>query len=824
MRPIPYILRFALFAGLSFVFLAALAVLGAVMLLVPALPSIESLRDVRLQVPLRVYSREGALMAEFGEMRRTPVTREEVPDSMVKAFLAAEDDRFYEHPGVDWQGLARAAVQLLQTGEKRQGGSTITMQVARNFFLSSEKTYLRKASEILLALKIERELSKDEILELYLNKIYLGQRAYGVGAAAQVYYGAGLDELDLARVAMIAGLPKAPSSFNPVTDPERALQRRSYVLRRMRELGYIDDAAYEEALQAPVTARLHGLAVEMEAPYVAEMVRSEMVSRFGQDAYTGGYQVTTSIDCRLQGEADKALRATLFEYEERHGYRGPESRVEIPADADEPAWEALLSSHRPSGPALAALVLETGERDAVVYVSGRGLAVIDWEAMSWARPYIDEGHRGPAPEAAADVLAQGDVVRARLDDDGTWRLAQRPVVQGALLSLRPGDGSIIALAGGYDFYASKYNRVMQARRQPGSSFKPFIYSAALEQGFTPASIINDAPVVFDDEGLEATWRPENFSGKFYGPTRLRVALTHSRNLVSIRLLRAIGVGPAIRHIEKFGFDPGRLPRNLSLALGSGTVTPFELARGYAVLANGGYRVEPGVISRIALSNGEVVWQASPATVCRECEALRTRQAALSDAAADAAVEAVPATDLAPAMLEAPAIDMPDNVAARVIDERNAWQMTSLLRDVVQYGTGRRARELDRHDLSGKTGTTNDQKDAWFSGYNHAVVTTVWTGFDKLNPLGRRETGAKAALPMWIRFMRAALEGVEERPLPEPPGMVTVRIDPETGLLASADRPDAVFETFRIENVPQKMADKPAAGVDQQAAPVNERLF
>ena len=797
---------------------SVMAAILAVWYLVPRLPSIEILKDVRLQVPLRVYTRNERLVAEFGEKRRTPVTLEEVPDKLVKALLAAEDDRFFEHPGVDWQGLTRAVMHLLRTGEKGPGGSTITMQVARNFFLSREKTYLRKLNEILLALKIERELDKKEILELYLNKIFLGHRAYGVGAAAQTYYSAGLDDLSLAQLAMIAGLPKAPSRFNPIVNPERALTRRGYVLGRMRELKFIDEEEFQGAMAAPVTARLRGLIVEVEAPYVAEMVRSFVESRYGAEAYTSGYRVITTLDSRLQETANASLREGLLEYDARHGYKGPELNFPLPSGSS--AMDELLADIPDVGNLAAAIVTHVEERTVTAYTSAHGAVVIPWTGLSWARPYVNENRRGKEPGAVADILQVGDLIRIRMQDDH-WHLAQVPQVEGALVALDPLDGAIRALVGGFDFYKSKFNRVTQAERQPGSSFKPFVYSAALARGYTAASIINDAPVVFDDPGLEAAWRPENYSGKFFGPTRLREALTRSRNLVSIRLLRAVGISSAIDHVRQFGFDTQRLPRNLSLALGSGGVTPLELARGYAVFANGGYRVEPFFVERMEELDGAVAFRASPVRVCTSCEG-QVEGAPSHDSegpsvqprsAGNEAANSVPQSSL--------------QVAQRVVDVQNVWIMNSMMRDVIKRGTGRRAMALGRTDLSGKTGTTNDQRDAWFSGFNSHLVTTAWVGFDQHKPLGNRETGARAALPVWMKFMAVALEDTPEEIMEAPDGLVTVRIDPITGQLASASDPEAIFEIFRAREVPKSVLDqttsaRPSAG--SGGGNVTERLF
>ena len=793
----------------------ALGAGGVYLYLTPTLPSAEILRDVRLQVPLRVYTRDGKLIAEFGEKRRTPLRLDQVPERMVQAFVAGEDDRFYEHPGVDWEGLTRAVWHLLRTGEKGPGGSTITMQVARNFFLSREKTYLRKLNEILLALKIEREFTKDEILELYVNKIFLGQRAYGVGAAAQVYYGRPIRELSLAQLAMIAGLPKAPSRFNPIANPERGVVRRNYVLRRMFELGDIEEAEYDEARNAPVTAKIHGLTVEVEAPYVAEMVRAHMEATYVADAYTAGYEVYTTLDGRLQHAANAALRQTLMEYDARHGYRGPERRL-APGEGARSLEEALAEFPTVGG-LLPALVTSVGERVVAAHAKGAGPIEIPFESMEWARPYIDEDRRGRKPESAAAVVQAGDVIRVRLTENG-WRFSQLPEVEGALVSLDPNDGAIVALTGGFDFYRSKFNRVTQAERQPGSSFKPFIYSAALEHGYTPASIINDAPVVFEDPSLKSAWRPENYGGKFFGPTRLRVALYKSRNLVSIRLLRDIGIDFALDHIARFGIDVQRLPQGLSLALGSGELTPLELAAGYSVLANGGYAVEPYFIGRVLDRDGMSPFTAAPLVVCRDCGEEEATVVPTSTAPAGAAGASTGSS-------AEPGAGSPRSVrpAPRVVDARNAWLMYSMMRDVIRRGTGRKARVLERGDLAGKTGTTNDLHDAWFSGFSPDLVATAWIGFDRFRPLGQRETGARAALPMWIAYMKEALKGTRERSIQPPRGIVTVRIDPETGEVAGASHEGVVFESFRRERVPPGLAERVSEG-GSGAETVAEELF
>jgi len=783
-------LRFIFNLILIIFFLGITITAGTAWYILPQLPDIETLKDVKMQVPLRVYSDDLSLISEFGEQRRIPITLKEVPDIMVKAVLAAEDDRFYEHPGVDWQGILRALVQLVKTGEKTQGGSTITMQVARNFFLSREKTYLRKLNEIILALKIEKELSKDEILSLYLNKIYLGQRAYGIAAAAQVYYGLEINQLTLPQIAMLAGLPKAPSTTNPVSSPDRALERRNYVLKRMLEENFITAAEYQSAISTPINASLHGATIELDAPYVAEMVRQELVDEFGDAAYTSGLKVITTIKDRNQQAANMALHKSLLEYDERHGYRGPEHHYDLGSDMNENDWSRMLESFPVLAGLHPALVVSIQEKSFSAYLHDYGMVTVPWEGLAWARRYISENSRGAAPKTAVEVVQTGDVIRLVKNPEEQWKLSQLPDIEGGLVSLRPSDGAILALTGGLDFTRSKFNRITQAYRQPGSGFKPFIYSAALEAGYTAASLINDAPVVFEDPGLEDVWRPENYTRKTYGPTRLREALTHSRNLVSIRLLHSIGVPYALDYAARFGFDMERLPKNLSLALGSGAVTPLQLARAYSVFANGGYLVNPYFIKRIETENGELVREANPAIICDECN---NQQDSASTTPEEQAVTA----GLHHAGIQ---------YAPRVLDPENVWIMNSITRDVIKHGTAQRALELKRNDLSGKTGTTNDQRDAWFSGFNSKIVAVTWVGFDKFLPLGNAETGAKAALPMWIDYMGVALQDMPESIMPEPPGLVFARIDPRTGKPALPGSPDAIFEVFSSKNTPEDIID------------------
>lgn len=831
------LLLYAVTVGFTLMLLGLFAILGAYVYFAPGLPEADALREIQLQVPLRVYTRDGRLIAEYGEQRRVPLSLDEIPDELEKAILAAEDDRFYSHPGIDPVGMLRAAYQNIVAGRIVGGASTITQQVAKNFFFSFEQKWSRKVREIFLSLKIERELTKDEILTLYLNKIYLGNRAYGVGAASEIYYGKSVDQLTLAQMAMIATLPKAPSRYNPLADPERALERRGYVLGRMLELGYIDRSAYDEAMSAPITAAYHGSVTEVDAPYVGELVRADLVARVGADAaYTAGYRVVTSIDSRLQAAANRSIQNALQEYDQRYGYRGPLRSLspdELTEALDSDAGIAPLLADIPTAGRLRpGIVVEVDETAAKVLLPERGEIELTMEGLAWAAPALQGRARGPAPKVPGDVLAAGDVIYVFAepdvvegeDSETAWRLAQIPQVQGALVSLDPRDGAIVAMVGGYDYFLSKYNRAVQARRQPGSSFKPFVYSAALAGGFTPATIVNDAPVVFADDQLEDVWRPENDSGRFYGPTRLREALVRSRNLVSIRVMQTLGIANAIRYINNtFGFERDRLPRDLSLALGSGAYSPLEMANAYAVLANGGYRVEPYFVDEILMPDGTALYRAEPPVTCRECELLEDAQAeqeaddAGETGTADTAdtVDSVLDELAATAETETDIASMPldDQAYLGVIERREPpraervqspqvnYLITDMMRDVIRRGTGVQAMQLGRTDLAGKTGTTNEYRDAWFSGFNPEIVTTVWVGFDDFSSLGGGEYGGRAALPGWISFMRTALEGRPEV-LPErPPGLVTVRIDPETGLLAGAGQPGAIFETFIEGNLP-----------------------
>jgi len=827
--------------------LAAAVVAGGYFYLNPKLPSIEGLSNVQLQVPLRIYSSDGALMGEFGEKRRTPKKLEEIPELMQQAFLSAEDDRFFEHPGVDYQGILRAVLNLVMTGERGQGGSTITMQLARNFYLSSEKTYLRKLNEILLALKIERELEKEKILELYLNKIYLGNRSYGVAAAAQIYYGADLDELTLAQIAMIAGLPKAPSTYNPIVNPERATIRRDYVLSRMHQLEFITPAQFEEQRNAPVTARRHRSAIGVYAPYVNEMARAEIVKQFGDEAYVRGLNVYTTINKRLQKAANDSIWNGLVAYDQRHGFRGVVRHVDldamtnaVPEAAGESAEQAQTEDGQPDlksilkddenyGRFVPALILSVNDdisvdagaeqakattaapvdsierRSATAMLKDGSQVRIPWSGIQWAREYVSVNRIGDELQKVSDVIKPGDVVWLANNPVTGWSLGQIPEVQGALVSVKPNTGAIQALTGGFDFEHSKFNRVVQAKRQAGSGFKPIVYAAALDKKYTPASLINDAPVVFEDSALEGEWRPENYSGKTFGPTRLRMALYKSRNLVSIRILNSIGLKHATQYARNFGLDPKELRYDLSLALGSAELSPLQMSRVYSVFANGGYLTEPYLIQRIEDADGSLLYEADPAVACTSCVIAEQRWS--SDIVEDDSLAKLP------------------KQAERTLEPRLAFQMNSILQDVVLRGTGRRAMSLGRKDLAGKTGTTNDQRDAWFNGYNPDLVTTTWIGFDQLKPLGSRETGSSAALPVWIDYMKTALAGKPQKQLTRPDGLVTMKINAETGQAATDADTNTVFEIFRKENVPTAGGTVPAempAGDDAAAIP--EQLF
>jgi penicillin-binding protein 1A len=759
------------------------------------------LRSIQLQIPLRVYSSDAKLIAEFGEMRRSPIAFDDIPQDFIDALLSAEDDNFANHYGVDLTSLMRAATQILKSGQIQTGGSTITMQVAKNFFLTNEKSFSRKINEILLALQIERELSKNEILELYVNKIYLGNRAYGIEAAAQVYYGKSIREASLAQMAMIAGLPKAPSRYNPLVNPTRSMERRDWILGRMHSLGRIDKQRYEEALAEPINVSYHVPTPELAAPYIAEMARAEMVGRYGSEAYTDGFNVTTTVPSDLQQAANSAVREGLITYDQRHGYRGPESR--LPGMTKE-HWQTELSKQTSLGGLEPAIVTSVEKSGILVLLRNGEEHVVAWDSMKWARPFLNTNSLGPRPQQPADVSQIGDLVRVQRQEDGSLRFVQLPAAQSALVSLDPNSGAIRALVGGFSFEQSNYNRAAQAKRQPGSSFKPFVYSAALDKGYTAATLVNDAPIVFADDALSQVWRPKNDNNTFLGPIRLREALYRSRNLVSIRLLQDLGIASTLNYIERFGFEKTDLPPNLSLALGTASLTPMEIAEGWSVFASGGYKTEPYLIERIEDRTGKQLFNANPAQTPTAITQRAEQNSPLQLSVGDQPLPHEPVQ------------------AEQIIDGRTAYIMTSMLQDVIKRGTGRRAMALGRDDLAGKTGTTNESKDSWFSGYNADYITTVWAGFDQPESLGRNEYGGTVALPIWMSYMAAALKDKPSHVLPEPEGILTLRIDPHSGRAASPDTPAAYFELFKSEDSPPPMGEfEPGMYIPGSPLPADE---
>jgi len=791
----------------------AAGIIGAYYYVEPGLPQAETIRDIPLQIPLRIFSRDGRLISEIGERRRILVTWADLPPHVVDAFVAAEDQRFFVHPGIDYRGILRALIELLTTGDISSGGSTLTQQLARDYFLTREQKFTRKLREAFLAYKIEQEFTKEQIMALFLNKMFFGQRAYGVAAAAQVYFNKDLANLNVAEAATLAGVLPAPSRYNPVYSAANAEMRRNYVLSRMRDLDYIDSPTYEEAQQWPMESRLYGAAVELNAPYVAEMVRAEMLRRFGEGTYTDGYQVVTSLDSRLQKAANYALRNGLLEFTRRRGYRGPIQRLELDDEllaAPFTDWpieiRELLEQYAPGGLSVALVTAVNEDNSASLTLLGGATATLPWSGIRWAKPFIDRDTTGPEPETAADVLGVGDLIYIMPTTRGTWALAQVPEAQGAVVSIDPFDGAVTALTGGFEFTTSKFNRARQAFRQPGSSFKPFIYSAALEYGNTPATVVLDAPVVINSSELEAVWRPINYSGRFYGPTRMREALVRSMNLVSVRLLLfETGIGNAVRHIEKFGFGGAALPRNGSLALGGGAASPLDMAQGYAVLANGGHAVKPYAIDAIYGPEGETLYRADPEIVCDECvpgDEPRTMLDGELPEAMSLEDMAEVATVYRPDATVDPGLFKNVKVAPQAVSPQNVFLVQDMMRDVIRRGTGRRAMALGRHDLSGKTGTSNDRRDAWFGGFNADLAAVVWVGYDDDLPLGPGEEGSRTALPIWVEFARIALDGVPEHQMPMPDGIVSVLIDRETGCPARAGQPNTVFEVFREGHVPE----------------------
>ncbi|MBD8525019.1 penicillin-binding protein 1A [Pseudomarimonas arenosa] len=815
------LIRYALVLALLGLVMGVTTIAVLYWLIEPELPSVQALREVRLQVPLGVYSSDGKLIAQFGETRRYPVKIEDVPLRVRNAFLAAEDADFYQHHGIDLVGIGRAVWLLATTRDRRvPGGSTITQQVAKMFFLSSEYSYRRKITEIFLALKMERELSKDEILELYLNKSFFGNRAYGIAAAAEFYYGKTLQDLSIAEAATLAGIPKFPSSGNPIVNPARALIRRGYVINRMLEEKLITPAEAQEAHAQPERAHPHEPPTELDAPWLAEMARQDAIERFGDQALVDGFRLFTTIDSRAQEAANQATRRALLDYDRRHGWRGVEGKQSLQS-ADQPEhWRELLKGYHPVVGLLPAIVLRVDDELAELGLEDGQTLALDKEDLAWTREYLSENSRGAAPTSIKQRLTPGDIVRVERNTEGDWQLSQLPKVQGALVALDWDSGAIQAMTGGFSFSLNKFNRATQAQRQPGSSFKPFVYAAAFERGFTPASIVLDAPVVFNDRGSGKSWQPQNDNEEFAGPMRLREAMVSSRNLVSVRVLDAIGVGYARRFIQNFGFPPETLPENLSLALGTSAEPPLLMARGYAAFTNGGYLVEPYLVSRIEDRDGNLVFEADPVRACMSCPA---RRGSGVDSSTPEGFNLGPAALAEPVEDEASDAAPEARLAEAAVDARTAFLVNSLLKDVVRRGTGSRAMALGRADLGGKTGTTNEHRDGWFSGFGGPYVVTAWMGMDDFTSLGNGEFASRTALPMWIEFMRVVLEGVPEHHLPVPEGITTALIDRDSGQLAGPGVSNPLNEYFRAEDI-ARLQQAPPVSSEQEASKESFDIF
>lgn len=792
----------------------------------PELPDVATLRDVELQTPMQVFSQDGKLISQFGEKRRIPVTYDEIPRHLVEALIATEDSRFYEHPGIDPIGITRAAIVVAMSGSAKQGASTITQQLARNFFLSNEKKIMRKIKEIFIAIHIEQLLSKEEIMELYVNKIFLGHRSYGFGAAARVYFGKDLPDLTLSEIATLAGMPKAPSTMNPIYSIERATNRRNVVLRRMLDEKYITQAEFDEASNEQLVSKYHGAEIELSAPYVAEVARAWMVERYGEDAYTSGMKVYTTVDSKLQKAANQAAIKNLLSYDERHGYRGAEKVLWQTAQS---AWDQdkivkHLKSQPTYGDLVPAVVTAVDSESAQVWVKNQGEGTIEWQGMNWARKFLTDDRQGPAPSQAKEILAVGEQVWVRHDaitgdevsEEATeesvtaesdtpvvWRLSQVPNANTAFVAMNPNNGAVLSMVGGFNFVHNKFNRATQSIRQVGSGIKPFIYSAAIEKGLTLASLINDAPINQWDKSQGTAWRPKNSPPTYVGPTRLRIGLAQSKNVMAVRVLREVGLDDTRNYLTRFGFDIDEVPRSETIALGAGSLTPMKVAQGYSVFANGGYYVEPFYISRVETPFGETEFEATPKVVCKE----DCKQTITTDPMADEFAEQD--------------VDAKVQYAPQVISEQNAFLVREMMYSNIWgggdwsagtgwNGTGWRAQPLKRRDIGGKTGTTNDSKDTWYSGYGPGMVATVWVGFDNHNRnLGRTkansnlgknqitgaEAGAKTAEPAWVDFMGTALAGVPAQRKEIPENIVRVRIDRDTGLLTNKYDSSSMFEYF-----------------------------
>ncbi len=862
----------------------------------PDLPSVDMLKDVRLQTPMRVYTQDGKLISQFGVKRRIPLTIEDVPQDLINAVLATEDSRFYQHPGVDPIGMARAVVNLILTGEKGQGGSTLTMQLARGFFLTRDKTYIRKIKEIFIAWHMEQLLTKQEILELYLNKVELGHRAFGFGAAAQVYYGKTVNQLTLAQMATIAGLPQAPSVLNPISRPDRSKVRRRVVLLRMLDEKYITQAQFDEAVNAPITAKKHGAEIEFSAPYLADLIWNEMVELYGkEEAETGGYQVYATVPSSTQLAAQQAVQRNLHDYDERHGYRGVEQQLWVPVDLpvkpeetagvetgpaissepwDEEKMLSFLEEYQTYESMQPAIVAKVNDKDITIFTRAGRYSVIDWDGLDWARKYITDTRQGNEPEKASDIVSEGSLILIRQrEDDKHWQLTQYPDASSAFIALNPHNGAAQAVIGGYSFYQSQFNRATQAKRQVGSNIKPFIYSSALANGFTLASIINDAPINQWERGTGNAWRPENSPPEYDGPIRLRVALGKSKNVVSVRLVRAVGLEKVRQHLSRFGFDLSEIPKDETVSLGSGSHTPLEVATALSVIANGGFLIQPHFVERIEDDYGKVLWKSNPVQACDPCgdadeNVAETEPEQMMD------IEAMLAAELgsgqfgqseAMSAQSSDSADAPTPIrsAPRVLDEDNAFLVAEMMRTAVKtngnwnkktywQGTGWRASNLlQRADIAGKTGTTNDSKDTWFSGFTNDLVATVWVGFDDMSrSLGRAsrnqnlvnknpqkfnfignamiggEDGAKAAEPAWIRFMQQALDGVPEKKRAMPTDLVTTRIDLASGKLTQRTDHTSMFEYFMQGTAPTSYVSDsefvdPAEESSEQSKPLED---
>ncbi len=800
LRKLTLISMFSVVLGL----VGAVIGLGGIYLyLDPQIPKAETYRHVKLETPLRIYTKDKKLIAEFGERRLIPVKLSEVPDSFIRAILDTEDKRFYQHRGIDYISLLNDSFELLQARKIRSGASTITMQLARNISFSLEQTFIRKFKEMLLALKIEQELTKDEILELYINVVPFGKRAYGAQAAALTYYGKPLNQLELAQFAMLAGIPQAPSAANPINGPDRALRRRNLVLGRMLEQSSITQQEYEQAITAPITAKLYARELDLAAPFPAEWVRSQLINKL-PDLYSGGYEVFTTLESNLQKQATRALRNGLLKYDQRHGFRGPEKKQAYeenlgeltPIEIVDNALE-LLAKESIIGELIPAIVLKTDSEFATLIKKDGKEIRLALETMDWASPYIDVDNKGRKPKSVPDVLQKGDLVRVS-EKNGAWSLAQVPRVQGALISMDPITGGILAIEGGFDFKINQYNHAIQAARQPGSGFKPFIYSAALDNGITPSTVYMDAPLVFEDENLEAQYRPDNDNKRYNGPTRLREALYRSINLVSIRVLMDISPQKALNYVQKFGFNTETFPSNTQLAIGGGTmaITPMEMAAAYSIFANGGFLVNPHIISRVTDINGAEVLSSINPIACPRDNCLKSMS--LLEGNIQNSVPLNELDSIEPQKIK---------IAQRVIDQRNAYIMHKMLQDVIRRGTGIRARKLRRADLAGKTGTTDNAADTWFNGYSPQIVTTVWVGFPDHQPLGKNEYGSNTPLPIWIDYMAEALKDEPILDPPQPKGVITIKIDPTTGSQAVPGQENAILEYFLEEHVPPKQRNQ-----------------